>query len=253
MDFLRGRLALVTGGGRGIGAAIATRLAAAGARVIVTGRTRAEIDAVAHAIDGVAVAADLGRRDSCDELVARVRDLGRVDVLVNNAGIAESAPLADTDDAMWDRIVEVNATAPFRLTRALVPVMVTAGWGRVVTIASNAGLTGYGYTTAYCAAKHAVVGMTRALAVDLGRTGVTINAVCPGWVATRMADEAIARIAAKTGRPADAARDALAAMSPQRRLIEPPEVAHTVAMLCHDDARGIHGQTIVLDGGQVLK
>lgn len=252
-DFLRGRLALVTGGGRGIGAAVATRLAAVGARVVVCGRTRADLDALAASIDGVAITCDLADRADTDRMLAEVAALGRVDVLVNNAGAAESAPLASTDDAMWDRLLELNATAPFRVTRSLVPAMVAAGWGRVVTIASNAGLTGYGYTAAYCAAKHAVVGMTRALAVDLGRTGVTINAVCPGWVATQMADQAIARIADKTGRGADAARDALTSMSPQRRLIEPAEVAHAVLNLCHVDARGIHGQTVVLDGGQVMK
>ena len=250
---LSGRLALITGGGRGIGAAIARALAVRGARVIVSGRTVADLEEVAAATGGFAVVCDLASRAATDAMVEEVRAMGHVDILVNNAGIAESAPLAATDDAMWDRIVELNATAPFRLTRALVPAMIEAKWGRVVTIASNAGITGYGYTAAYCAAKHAVVGMTRALAIDLGRTGVTINAVCPGWVATRMADEAIARIAAKTGRGTDAARSALEGMSPQRRLIEPEEVAHTVAMLCAHDARGIHGQTLVLDGGAVLK
>jgi NAD(P)-dependent dehydrogenase (short-subunit alcohol dehydrogenase family) len=154
---------------------------------------------------------------------------------------------------MWDRIVETNATAPFRLTRAFVPAMVAAGWGRVITIASNAGLTGYGYTAAYCAAKHAAVGMTRALAIDLGRSGVTVNAVCPGWVATAMAQAAVTRIAARTGRDETSARAALENMSPQRRLIEPDEVAELVAMLCGHGARGIHGQTLVVDGGQVMK
>jgi len=196
---------------------------------------------------------DLLDRAATDALIATVQAIGRVDVLVNNAGIAESAPLAETDDAMWDRIMETNATAPFRLSRAFVPAMVAAGWGRVVTIASNAGLTGYGYTAAYCAAKHAAVGFTRAMAIDLGRTGVTINAVCPGWVATAMADAAIARIAAKTGRDTTAARAALESMSPQRRLVEPDEVAAGVAMLCSHGARGIHGQTLVIDGGQVMK
>ena len=250
---LAGKLALVTGGGRGIGRAIAERLARDGARVVVTGRTRTEVDEVAAAVGGHALVCDLLDRGATDAMLGAVAAIGRVDVLVNNAGIAESAPLAETDDAMWDRIVETNATAPFRLTRALVPAMVKAGWGRVITIASNAGLTGYGYTAAYCAAKHAAVGMTRALAIDLGRTGVTVNAVCPGWVATRMADEAVSRIAAKTGRDQSAARAALESMSPQRRLIEPDEVAASVAMLCRDEARGIHGQTIVIDGGQVLK
>ena len=250
---LHGKRALVTGGGRGIGAAVARGLAARGADVVVTGRSRAHLDEVAGAIGGHALICDLGDRAATDAMVAALAALGRIDILVNNAGIAESAPLAAIDDAMWDRILELDATAPFRLTRALVPAMVAAGWGRVITIASNAGLTGYGYSTAYCAAKHAVIGMTRALAVDLGRTGVTINAVCPGWVDTDMAADAVARIAGKTGRDADSARAALTQMSPQRRLIAPAEVAHAVTMLCSDDARGIHGQTIVIDGGQVLK
>jgi NAD(P)-dependent dehydrogenase (short-subunit alcohol dehydrogenase family) len=178
---------------------------------------------------------------------------GRVDILVNNAGIAESAPLEQTDDAMWDRIMELNATAGFRVIRALVPAMVAAKWGRVVSIASNAGVSGYAYTAAYCASKHAVVGFTRALAIDLGRTGVTINALCPGWVETDMARAAVARIAEKTRRSVDDARAALEAMSPQRRLIQPDEVAHAVVGLCADAARGIHGQAIVIDGGAVLK
>ena len=252
-DPLTGRLALVTGGGRGIGLAIALRLAGAGARVIVTGRGQADVESTAAAVGGHALVCDLADREATDRMVESVRAIGRLDILVNNAGVAESAPLARTDDALWDRTMEVNATAPFRLVRAFAPAMIDAGWGRVITVASNAGLTGYGYTAAYCAAKHAAVGMTRALAIDLGRTGVTINAVCPGWVATRMADEAIARIAARTGRDPAQARAALEGMSPQRRLIEPEEVAAAVAMLCTDAARGIHGQTLVIDGGQVLK
>jgi NAD(P)-dependent dehydrogenase (short-subunit alcohol dehydrogenase family) len=247
-----GRRALVTGGGRGIGAAIARRLAAGGAEVVVTGRTAGEIDAVAGELGGTALAVDLSDRAATDAMLARLAELGRVDLLVNNAGASESAALAKIGDDQWDRMIEINATAPFRLTRALVPAMVAAGWGRVVTIASNAGVTGYRYTAAYCAAKHAVVGMTRALAIDLARTGVTINAVCPGWVATRMVDEAVARIADKTGRTSDDARSQLAAMSPQGRIITPDEVAALVATLCGEDARAIHGQALVIDGGQVL-
>lgn len=250
---LTGKLALVTGGGRGIGLAIALRLARDGAKVIVTGRTRADLEHTADAVHGHALVCDLSDRASTDEMIESAKAIGRVDILINNAGIAESAPLHKTDDGLWDRMLELNATVPFRLTRAFVPEMVAAKWGRVVTIASNAGLTGYGYTAAYCAAKHAVVGLTRALAIDLGRTGVTINAVCPGWVATRMADEAIARIAARTGRDATAARSALESMSPQHRLVEPEEVAASVSLLCSESGRGIHGQTIVIDGGQVLK
>lgn len=247
---LADKRALITGGGRGIGAVIARALAGAGAHVVVCGRTRATLDAIAHELGGTAIELDVTDRVATDRALA---DIGRVDVLVNNAGAAESASLERTTDAMWDRILELDATAPFRVTRALVPAMVQAGWGRVINIASNAGVSGYGYTAAYCAAKHAMVGMTRALAIDLARTGVTVNALCPGWVETALSDEAVARIAAKTGRSLDDARATLANMSPQRRMIEPAEVAHAALMLCAHEARGIHGQTLVIDGGAILK
>jgi NAD(P)-dependent dehydrogenase (short-subunit alcohol dehydrogenase family) len=247
---LQGKLALVTGGGRGIGAAIARRLAADGARVAITGRTVAELESIAREIDGFAVRCDLTDRVATDRMVA---ELGRVDILVNNAGIAESATLAQSSDEIWDRTMEINATAPFRLIRALAPAMIAAGWGRIVNVASNAGVSGYAYTSAYCASKHAMVGFTRALAIDLARTGVTINAVCPGWVETAMAQTAVSRIMKKTGRSEAEARGALESMSPQRRMIQPEEVAHMVATLCADEARGVHGQAILIDGGQVLK
>jgi NAD(P)-dependent dehydrogenase (short-subunit alcohol dehydrogenase family) len=251
MQQLAGKLALVTGGGRGIGAACARALAAAGAKVIVCGRSVADLEAVANEIGGSAIACDIANRGATDRMLRELP--ARIDVLVNNAGVAESASLEKTSDELWDRIIELDATAPFRVTRALVPAMVKGGWGRVVNIASNAGVSGYGYSAAYCAAKHAMVGFTRALAIDLARTGVTINALCPGWVHTKMSDEAVARIAAKTGRSADDARATLEAMSPQRRMIEPDEVAYAAVMLCADASRGIHGQTIVIDGGAILK
>jgi len=247
---LQGKRALVTGGSRGIGQACAQALARAGAHVTVCGRSARDLAAVAAQVGGTALEVDLLDRASTDRMLAAAGD---IDILVNNAGIAESASLERTSDELWDRILELDATAPFRVVRGLVPGMVKRGWGRVVNIASNAGVSGYGYTAAYCAAKHAMVGFTRALAIDLARTGVTINALCPGWVDTAMAAEAVARIAQKTKRSEAEAKQTLEAMSPQKRMIQPAEVAHAALMLCSDDARGIHGQTIVIDGGAILK
>ena len=247
---LTGKRALVTGGGRGIGAACARELAAAGARVVVAGRTAAQNDAIAKEIGGEAYVLDLLDRAATDAFIA---ELGPIDILVNNAGAAESAPLDRTTDEIWDKIMEIDATAPYRLIRGFAPRMVKAGWGRVVNIASNAGVSGYRYSSAYCAAKHAMVGYTRALAVDLARTGVTINAICPGWVQTQIVDEAVQRIADKTGRSVAEAKQTLEVMNPQHRLLDVTEVSHAVVMLCADAARGIHGQTVVIDGGAVLK
>lgn len=251
---LTGKTVLVTGGGRGIGEAIARRLASDGAKVVVCGRSEEALKLVASEIGGEAMVVDLMEREATDAFVADLLARhGHVDILVNNAGMAESAPLDRTEDGMWDRLMELNATASFRLVRALVPGMIESGYGRVINIASNAGVSGYAYTAAYCASKHAMVGFTRGLAMDLARTPVTINAVCPGWVDTDMVADAVQRIAGKTGRDEGQARESLARMTPQARIIEPSEVAHLVASLCPDEARGIHGQTLILDGGQILK
>ncbi|MFO0613931.1 MAG: SDR family NAD(P)-dependent oxidoreductase [Polyangiaceae bacterium] len=249
---LAGRSALVTGGGRGIGRAIAERLAADGAKVTVTGRTAAELDEVAKAIDGTILVLDLLDRAALEREAKALAERGGVDILVNNAGISASVPFDRTDDELWDRTMELNARAPFALARALVPPMIQRKHGRVVNVASNAGRVGYAYTVAYCAAKHALVGFTRALAAEIARSGVTVNAVCPGWVETKMLGEVTSRIRDKTGRSEADARDALAQMSPQRRIMEATEVAHLVASLCAHEARGIHGQAIPLDGGQVM-
>ncbi|KYF58334.1 3-hydroxyacyl-CoA dehydrogenase [Sorangium cellulosum] len=251
---LEGRTALVTGGGRGIGRAIAERLAQDGARVVVAGRTQAEIDETAAAVGGVALRLDVADREgTLSALAALDGEVGHIDVLVNNAGAAESAPFDRTTDALWDRMLAVNATGPFVLCRALIPKMIARGFGRVVNVASTAGLTGFAYSIAYCASKHAMVGMTRTIALEIARTPVTINCVCPGWVNTRMSDEAIARIAEKTGRGEDAARRSLEGMSPQGRMVEPEEVALVVSMLCSHEARGVHGQAIPVDGGAVMR
>ncbi|NUO52875.1 MAG: SDR family oxidoreductase [Polyangiaceae bacterium] len=250
---LSGKTALITGGGRGIGRAITDALSAAGARVVITGRREAEINAAATATGGVGIVADLSTRSGVTDLLATItRKVGRIDILVNNAGIAESAPYDRTSDDNWDRTLELNVTVPFLLCRALVPPMVKAGWGRVINVASNAGRIGYAYTMSYCASKHALVGLTRSLAAEIAKSGVTVNAVCPGWVRTDMAAEAAARIAEKTRRSASDAEATLASMSPQNRLMEADEVAQLVVMLTTDGARGIHGQAIPVDGGQVM-
>jgi NAD(P)-dependent dehydrogenase (short-subunit alcohol dehydrogenase family) len=250
---LEGKNALVTGGGRGIGEAIARKLAGEGASVVVCGRKQAPLEKVAGEIGGRAMVVDLGDRAATDDFVKKLQADVTIDILVNNAGIAQSAPLHKVSDEMWDQMMEVNAMSAFRVIRALVPPMIEKGFGRVVNVASNAGVSGYGYTSAYCASKHAMVGFTRALAIDLAKTAVTINSVCPGWVDTDMVGEAVSRIAGKTGRSDEEARSTLAKMTPQGRIIAPSEVAHLVSSLCAEDARGIHGQAIVIDGGQILK
>ncbi|CAN5494262.1 SDR family NAD(P)-dependent oxidoreductase [soil metagenome] len=248
------RIALVTGGNRGVGAAIARRLAEDGHRVAVIGRDLGAIESVASSIDGLALACDLTDPVAMGHALATLEERwGLPAILVQNAGIAESAPLAKTTDDAWARTFEINVHAPFRLARAVVPRMVKAGWGRVVHVASNAGLTGYAYTSAYCASKHALVGLTRALAAEIARSEVTVNAVCPGFVDTEMTDRTVEKIMQTTGREKKDARAAIEELSPQRRLMNVDEVAHVVAMLCDDGARGINGQAIAIDGGQVMR
>lgn len=255
MAELTGRVALITGGGRGIGRAVALSLAAAGADVAVSGRNADVLDETAGAIRAIgrraaAVVCDVGERRQVDALVTRVKqDLGDPLILVNNAGIAGSAKLSETTDDMWEAMLRVNATGAFYCMRAVVPMMVEAKWGRVVNVASIAARSGAAYITAYAASKHALLGLTRAVAAEVAARGVTVNAVCPGYVDTEMTDRSAAFISVRTGRDEKDARKILEGFSPQKRLMTAEEVAGLATYLCSEAARGINGQGIVIDGG----
>ena len=177
---------------------------------------------------------------------------GPIDILVNNAGQASSAPFLKTDLALWRRMMAVNLDGAFHCIQAALPGMLESGWGRIVNIASTAGITGYSYVAAYCAAKHGVLGLTRALALELATKGVSVNAVCPGFTETDMLSAAVANIVAKTGRTPERARADLAARNPQKRLIQPAEVANAVAWLCLPGSEAVTGQAIVVAGGEVM-
>ncbi len=250
-------VAFVTGAGRGIGRAIALRFARAAYAVALAGRSHPHLLEVADEITdagGIArpVVCDVTNRKSIERAVEKIqRELGDIEVLVNNAGIADSAPFPTMTDESWERIIAVNLTGSYLCMRVIVPGMFERGHGRVINIASIAGLTGFAYTAAYCAAKHGVVGLTRAVAIEAASKGVTVNAVCPGWVDTEMTRASISRIVNTTGRTPEQARAALEKMSPQARLIEPDEVAAVAVFLAGADAHGINGQTLSVDGGEL--
>jgi len=258
MAELDGRRALVTGGGRGIGRAVALDLGRAGAAVAVAARTRADVEAVAAEVrsaGGVAaaVSADVTRPESVREMFAAARQaLGGVDILVSGAGIAPTAPLAKTPDALWRDVLETNLSGVFYCLREALPEMTARGWGRIVHVASIAGKTGYPYIGAYAASKHGVLGLTKVAALEAAPFGVTVNAVCPGYVDTPMLEDGVRRIVEKAGLSAEEARRRLADMSPQKRLYTSEEVSALVLFLCSAAARGINGQALNVDGGTVL-
>jgi len=254
---LSGRHAVVTGGGRGIGAAIAEMLAQEGASVTLIGRDRARLEARAGTLGGTATAdvavCDVGDENSVTRAFGEIRARhSRIDILVNNAGQAESAPFAKIDSALWARMLAVNLTGTFLCAREVLPEMIGHGWGRIVNVASTAGLVGYPYVAAYCAAKHGVVGLTRSLALETAKSGITVNAVCPGYTETDIVKDAVANITRKTGKSEAEARAALVRHNPQGRMVQPGEVANAVRWLCLPGAESVTGQAIALAGGEVM-
>ena len=251
---LEGRHAMVTGGGRGIGAAIATALAADGARVTLLGRDEARLNKTAGTLPiAQAVLCDVTSEASVDAAFDQAtQDFGPATILVNNAGAAESAPLARTSLELFRRMLDVNLVGTFLCSRAALPDMLDAGFGRIVNVASVAGLKGAAYVSAYCAAKHGVIGLTRALAMETATKGITVNAVCPSYTHTDMTRRAIANIIEKTGRSAAEAEAELVRKNPQGRLIRPEEVAATVLWLCAPGTEAITGQAIAVAGGEVM-
>jgi NAD(P)-dependent dehydrogenase (short-subunit alcohol dehydrogenase family) len=253
---LAGRHALVTGASRGIGAAIAAALVADGVRVSLLGRDAGNLQRVSEDLGGgdraFPIVADVTDPESVQSAFAAARArFGAVHLLVNNAGQAASAKFTDTDEALWNRLIGVNLTGTYLATRQAVPDMLSAGFGRIVNIASIAGLRGAAYISAYATSKHAVIGLTRSLALEYATRNITVNAVCPGFVDTDMVKNAIANIKRKTGRSDSEALAALIATNPQQRLVEPREVADTVMWLCRPGSESVTGQSIVLAGGEV--
>jgi NAD(P)-dependent dehydrogenase (short-subunit alcohol dehydrogenase family) len=253
---LAGRHAVVTGGGSGIGAATAATLLRAGARVTLMGRDAARLEA-RHASLGGAENVACASVDVTDEAAVHaafaqaVAGFGTVDILVNNAGQAQAAPFAQTDLALWRRMLDVNLTGAFLCTRAVLPAMLAQKHGRVVNVASTAGQIGYPYVVAYCASKHGVIGMTRALALEVATQGVTINAVCPGYTETELLQASIDQITRKTSLSEEEARSILVRHNPQQRFVTPDEVANGVLWLCAPGSSAITGQSISVSGGEI--
>lgn len=249
MQSLEGRHALVTGGATGIGLAITKSLRSAGARVTIASRNIERVKAVAAELDGV-TGVQLDVTDAAD-ISAVFEQAVPVDILVNNAGIAHAAAFEKTSLEQWSNIMAVNLTGVFLCTQAVLASMRERNEGRIINIASTAGLKGAPYISAYAASKHGLIGMTQSLALEFATTGITANCVCPGFTDTQMVDDAVTNITTTTGRSGDEALAKLVQYNPQKRLITPEEVAGTVLWLCQDSSRSITGQSIVIGGGEI--
>jgi NAD(P)-dependent dehydrogenase (short-subunit alcohol dehydrogenase family) len=257
---LQDRLAVITGGGRGIGKAIAISFAREGASVALAARTKNEVDAVAHTIENehqvkaLSLVCDVSNSVAVANGFAEIAEhFGRgADILVNNAGIALSAPLLKTDDELWQKHLAINLSGSFYCTRAALPHMLEQGWGRIINIASIAAKSGAAYIAAYSASKHGVLGLTRSVAHEVATRGVTVNAICPGYVDTDMTTRGVENITARTGKSREESLEFLKRMSPQNRLVTSEEVAAVALLLASDDGRGITGQAINVDGGTVM-
>ena len=253
MEAASRRHALVTGGGRGIGRAIAASLAALGLKVSVVGRDEKSLEAVVAAGDAQnAIVADVTDRDAVRDAIARAERDSEVDILVNNVGGVETGPFLRLDDDVFERQLALNLLSTVRVTRAVLPGMVERGFGRVINIASTAGLKAYPYASAYVAAKHAVLGFTRALALEMAKSGVTVNAICPGYTDTDLVRSSVERIGAKSGASAKDVLAKLTAANPQGRLVHPQEVACVAAWLVSEGAASVTGQAIAVDGGETV-
>ena len=244
---LKDRIAIVTGAARGIGFAIAERFAADGATVVMSDVDDAAGEAAAKSIGASYIHCDVSKSSEVNALVASVvKAHGAIDILVNNAGITASVKFAETDDATWERIMRVNANGPFFCCRAAAPDMIARKWGRIINIASYAGLSGIPFSSAYSASKHALVGLTRSLALELARYNITANAICPGWVETDMVRDAVANIVEKTGRSEGEARAGILALAGQQRVIAPEEVAAEALRLASPSGDGVSGEAILI-------